>query len=606
MTFCLHKIKITNFRSYKGTHAFEFPTVPGIYFFTGENFVDDIGPNGAGKSTFIDAITWCLYGMTARGLRANDVLTDWEVAGCSVELELTVGTQHSLVKRTQKPNNLTLDGNPVDQTTLESFLRLNYSAFLNSILNSQFGTSFFSLTSSVKLNLFSEIMNLDYWLKLSKEATKEASKLDGQLDGLRNDLNHLKGKISASESDLADLKHNESTFSKTTSAKREALAKEHKHLQKEKDSLKHLISQLTDDSMRMKAELGNAHLLVKRVEEIRDRKIAYLQSVSNKIAIEKDRLERIPRLEDCCPTCGARLSANKLADTKKSIRYHTEQIGHMQAEHAIHLKALVKLRSQCEAAITDANELQREISGIGAAIDEKTYGLKTIESRTAALLKQMKGIEDEKNPYTDLRVKKAAHLDELKQSLNATKKDIDLFEQQHEAVSFWIKGFKRIRLFIIEQAFQALELEVNNCLSQLGLQEWSITFDIERENASGGLTKGFMVFVKSPRNKHPVRWENWSGGETQRLQLAGDIGLSNLIMHQAGLHSTIEFFDEPSTHLSQEGMLDLANMLHERALNENKAIWIVDHAAIQNFGDFQGIIKVRKDKNGSSLSFAPP
>ena len=115
MTFCLHKIKIANFRSYKGTHEFEFPTVPGIYFFTGENLVDDIGANGAGKSTFLDAIVWCLYGATSRGLKASDVLTDWETAGCVVELDLTVSSQRSLIKRAQKPNNLTLDGNPVDR-----------------------------------------------------------------------------------------------------------------------------------------------------------------------------------------------------------------------------------------------------------------------------------------------------------------------------------------------------------------------------------------------------------------------------------------------------------------------------------------------------------
>jgi DNA repair exonuclease SbcCD ATPase subunit len=606
MTFCLHKIKITNFRSYKGTHEFEFPTVPGIYFFTGENLVDDIGANGAGKSTFLDAIVWCLYGATSRGLKASDVLTDWETAGCVVELDLTVSSQRSLIKRAQKPNNLTLDGNPVDQGTLEAYLRLNHSAFLNSIFNSQFGASFFSLTSTVKLNLFSEIMNLDHWLKLSKEAAKQSAKLDEELNNFRNDISHVKGKIASTSEDLTALKQDESSFSKTIAAKRETLAKEYKLLQKEKDSLRHLISQLTDDHMRMKVDLSNAHFLVKRAEEIRDRKIAYIQSVSNKIAIEKDRLERIPKLEDCCPTCGARLSANKLADTQRNIRYHTEQISHMQADHATHIKALIKLRSQCETAVTEFNELQVEISEIDTAINEKTFGLKSIESRMTGLATQIKEAESEKNLYTVLRLKKAAQLDDLKRSLTTLKGDVALFEQRHEAVSFWIKGFKRIRLFIIEQAFQALELEVNNCLSQLGLHEWSITFDIERENRSGGLTKGFMVFVKSPRNKFPVKWENWSGGETQRLQLAGDIGLSNLIMHQAGLQNTIEFFDEPSTHLSQEGMLDLANMLHERALNEDKAIWIVDHAAIQNFGNFQGVIKVRKDNDGSSLSFTPP
>ena len=100
-----------------------------------------------------------------------------------------------------------------------------------------------------------------------------------------------------------------------------------------------------------------------------------------------------------------------------------------------------------------------------------------------------------------------------------------------------------------------------------------------------------------------MRWESWSGGESQRLQLAANLGLSNLIMQQAGLINTIEFFDEPSIHLSPEGMMDLANLLHDRAINEDKRIWIVDHAAITNFGEFRGVITVRKTKNGSQLDF---
>jgi DNA repair exonuclease SbcCD ATPase subunit len=132
---------------------------------------------------------------------------------------------------------------------------------------------------------------------------------------------------------------------------------------------------------------------------------------------------------------------------------------------------------------------------------------------------------------------------------------------------------------------------------------WQVTFDIERENKSGGVTKGFTTFVKSPGITEQVRWENWSGGETQRLQLAGDLGLANLIMQQLGLTNTIEFWDEPSTHLSPEGLADLATLLNERALSEGKRIWIVDHTAMTNFGDFKGVITARKINNVSNLDY---
>src|SRR5262249_53537660 len=149
-------------------------------------------------------------------------------------------------------------------------------------------------------------------------------------------------------------------------------------------------------------------------------------------------------------------------------------------------------------------------------------------------------------------------------------------------------------LFIIEETLRSLELEVNNSLASLGLVDWQVEFDIERENKSGTITKGFSVFIRCPSHPEPVRWESWSGGETQRLQLAGDFGLANLIMMQAGLTNAIEFYDEPSDHLSDEGLADLSETLHQRATTDNKCIFLVDHR-MPDFGDFAGVYTVTKD-----------
>jgi DNA repair exonuclease SbcCD ATPase subunit len=155
---------------------------------------------------------------------------------------------------------------------------------------------------------------------------------------------------------------------------------------------------------------------------------------------------------------------------------------------------------------------------------------------------------------------------------------------------------------VVEEALQQLEIEVNNNLASLGLTDWLVKFDVERENKSGGLTKGFVVFVHPSGHEHPMRFEAYSGGETQRLRLAGDLGLANLIMERAGLVSTIEFLDEPSEHLSQGGLLDLCETLYQRAIDNNKRIWLVDHHALE-FGDFAGQLTAIMTDKGSSLMY---
>jgi energy-coupling factor transporter ATP-binding protein EcfA2 len=133
----------------------------------------------------------------------------------------------------------------------------------------------------------------------------------------------------------------------------------------------------------------------------------------------------------------------------------------------------------------------------------------------------------------------------------------------------------------------------------LGLTDWRVEFDIERENKSGGVTKGFSVLLYPPKRDKPIRFESYSGGETQRLRLAGDLGLANLIMERAGLTSMIEVYDEPASFLSAEGLLDVAETLHQRALTHGKRIFLIDHSTM-DFGDAERLLVV-KDERGSRL-----
>jgi DNA repair exonuclease SbcCD ATPase subunit len=151
------------------------------------------------------------------------------------------------------------------------------------------------------------------------------------------------------------------------------------------------------------------------------------------------------------------------------------------------------------------------------------------------------------------------------------------------------------------QAIEQLELEVNNALGNLGLIGWSVRFDIERETRGGKVTKpGFHVFIKSPENDRAVAWEAWSGGETQRLRLAGSIGLSNLILARAGVSLPFEVWDEPSTYLSGEGITDMLETLYDRARMERKQVWLIDHRSL-DFGGFEDTYTVVATSKGTRL-----
>lgn len=590
--FALHGITLTNFRSYRGAHEFVFPVGRGLYFFTGQNLSEPaLGANAAGKSTLLDAITWVLFGRTTRGLKANEVLS-WGATSCAVTLELTVGKNRLQIQRTQKPNGLFLDDKPVDQVELEKHIRLNFDSFLYAIINTQFGQPFLSLAPSAKLTLFSDIMNLDFWLKKSDEAATRTGSLALQIDGLQDSITVQEGRKASLIADIAQYEEFSTTLKNTIQAKVALKKQELARAANEAISLDEKITEIgSENTERLrKLEAMREISLDNIMQATRER-----SETVGKLAAIKEQQAECKALSGECPVCRQGIDHKHMKNRLTNLGHKATQLDGTLAcvdeDLAMYKKQLVKIKGKIDVAVDEINEVK-------AKKDEA----KILRDKVRRLEAELVEIKAAENPYDIIVETKQNDLKKTTLHLRLLANEKDLAEAGYEALNFWIKGFKRVRLFIIEQAFRTLEIEVNNSLAQLGMTDWQITFDVERENKSGGITKGFVVFVKSPSNEEPVRWESWSGGETQRLQLAGDLGLANLIMQQHGLSNTIEFFDEPSTHLSPEGMIDLANMLHERAMSEGKQIWIVDHASITNFGDFEGIITVRKTKNGSIIT----
>ncbi len=587
--FDIHKISLFNFRCYRGDVEFTFPTEPGVYFFTGENNTA-LGSNGSGKSSLLDAIAWALYGRTLRGLKAGEVVS-WGATSCSVELELTLNETRVRIKRTQKPNNIFINDEPVDQQVVEDLLRLNYDSFVSSIVNPQFGEAFLALSPAIKLGLFSDIMNLGYWLEKSEEAALEADSLKLQIAVLVRTIDAYEAQVAAINADLATYAQADAVFINNKKVRLTLIKREIGDLERH-TSIENLPK--ISESLNVKltqAERARDIWLDHVTKDARDR-----SKILGKTEALREQIAEFSKLEGECPTCNQRIDKTTAASHLKKLLHQISicewHIRAIDADLEMDKKELVRAKLKIEQITSELEECR----------DQEAHEAIT-RNEIASLREKHRALKNEINPYTALLKHKQENFQNLKYKIATDTKTKQEAEATYEALSFWIKGFKRVRLFLIEEAFRTLEIEVNNSLAQLGMPDWQITFDIERENKSGGITKGFVVFVKSPANTEPVRWENWSGGETQRLQLAGYIGLSNLILQQAGLYSCIEFYDEPSTHLSTEGMLDLANLLHERAIAEGKRIWIVDHSAVTNFGDFKGVITVKRTENGSSVAF---
>jgi len=602
------------FKSYYGEHEFWFPEGIGLYYLTGRNEDSPgLGANACGKTSLVDAIYWCFYGTSTRGIKAANVV-HWGTQSCKVEVDVTVGLGTFTIARGQNPNFLTIDGQKATQDQVDKLLRMNDEAFKYAIFIPQFGTSFFDLLPAAKLSLFASIMQLDFWLERSKRASSKAERISTDMRKEEAELNRAEGRREEAIAGLKELRRKSDQFVDDRKVSLKALKKQiSKHDERVTD-LKDALPALRKAEQAAARSLdslkqGRQGLELTYFDERRD--AASLQGdydrVTAKLAALQDDHKHFDSLRGkICPTCLQVVDGDHLkkqGDKIEALREKDEQEADDIYERLERAKGRrKKLKRQMEESDGLLRLASDKVTGTHHARVDCDNALTQAERDLKKAQLDYDTLQAAQDPFEALLDKRRDDINAYEKDIEESQDEIARLKEHYDAVFYWVAGFKRIRLFVIERTLKQLEIETNNNLTQLGLIGWEIQLDIERENKSGGITKGFTVLIYSPRHTEPVPYEAFSGGEIQRIRLAGDLAVSNMILERVGLTSGIEMHDEPSEHLSAEGMADLIDNLRERADRENKKVWLVDHHAFDS-GEFAGVLTAVMAEESSSLEY---
>jgi DNA repair exonuclease SbcCD ATPase subunit len=347
----------------------------------------------------------------------------------------------------------------------------------------------------------------------------------------------------------------------------------------------------------------------KEIDELKDKRSS-LQTeegvLSQSISKMEAEARRLFNIGGQCPVCRQKVTKlhikNTTGDLRTSIKKSSALLNDLQVSISSLTKAINKKKDSVMVLAQEHTRIAEKYQATVSKLSDLKSAIASTTAESNSLIKEINSLKNGQNPHKETIRESKDRIERLKDEIHKLKGEMSTLEEAHEIASFWVNGFKKVRLLVIEDTLQQLEVETNNNLVQLGLIGWSVRFDIERENKSGGLTSGFTVMINSPEYNEPVKWEAWSGGEKQRLRLAGALGLSNLIMDRAGLTSRIEFYDELSRHLSPEGIDDMLDTLCQRASDFGRKIWLVDHQS-HDFGDFAGKLTITKTDAGSQLHF---
>ena len=352
------------------------------------------GMTGSGKSTLLDAITYALYGQTARlGTRLGDTLFSPNLDKLSVQLTFRTGAETYRVARVSErkgargPKNETRvehlgpgatwkqlsDSEKLKDADrkLEEIVGLTYDNFTRAVLLPQGAFDrFLHAKPGERTNLLRDLLGLSITAEMQKRANVTAKEADMRAKGIEERLTH----------DYADV----------TPERKRALNKERSELTDEQKTLLEMRGTLVERVQELKALQG---LLAEQAGV--NRKLAALQARADDMARAKARLAQAKDAETLLPyLSGLETRRNKV----EALSTQQEQLKNdlLGAE-----KAFGKAQTALQTAESDAQTLP-ELAVRTERLAEARFLVTQLKNKGGTLkLAELKLAENERNPYTD-------------------------------------------------------------------------------------------------------------------------------------------------------------------------------------------------------------
>jgi len=650
--FSIHRMIVTNFRSIKN-ECVVFSNTEGLILLSGVNKCEPrLGANGSGKSSLWQALCWCLYGSGVKGERISSLLT-WGEKQAEVLLEILINGKSHTIYRTGPPVKIEVDGKEKKQEWLDEFLGLTKERFIHSVLFGQGAPLLPDKTIPERGELLDEVLQLNIWEEAAKRAGKKCTDLEKEISNKEGMLKFVEGQLSqipsekyiqaqiehwegihqielesintkltqwseSRDSQLADLENQMNQWKDEKSGELEAKLQEIQNLEKElellnaqlEDTPKHdtkkIDKQVKDNESKLiklqsrYTELDTERRLVIKprdfwtknnvcptclnpiTDDIKQQHLCAIDTKEQEISTELDKL----KIED---------AKNELEQSRQAQKFILASITEVAEQRRNAENNIKRLDSQITASISVAEKMGRELE-----TNQNPYA-KQFEKLAATVnpySEQLELARKRKNPYTDLLESNKKLREQLEGEQEIITTAINQVKQSLISAEYWKHGFKRIRLYFVNQILAALQIEIQGAMSALGLDSWTVKLATESMTKSETVKLGVQILIKSPVAEG--EWTSWSGGESQRLRLGIAMGFGSLIQRAAGCFWNLEAWDEPGQHLSEQGMEDLLEALRYRAEALKKSIYVTHHSALIYSG-FTEIWTAVKDEGGSRI-----
>ena len=301
----------------------------------------------------------------------------------------------------------------------------------------------------------------------------------------------------------------------------------------------------------------------------------------------------------------------ELADSTKNLdalQKQREQILQSKASLETEKKTRLELLSLYKSKDEQVKKLETELNTLPKVSDDQSQislKLQEKENSLEKLREDDKEIRSLLGQATQL-ISRAEHLEKLLKQKQVEKNSLQKEKENFEELTLAF-GKKGIQAMIIETAIPEVETEANLLLGKLSNGRMTIRFDTQRETKTKietgegkafGTIETLDIIISDEAGERP--YENYSGGEQFRVNVAIRLALSKLLTRRAGAKLQFLVLDEGFGTQDVEGRTKIVEVL-DTIKNDFEKILIITHLE-ELKEEFPVRIEVSKNSSGSTFN----
>jgi len=615
----------------------------GLVLVQGENNHNpSADSNGAGKSTVFEAISWCLYGKTAKGQTGDAVINRKTKKNCSVSLLLDDDGIEYRISRGRKDNiyksnvhvirdngtatDLTKGTDKLTQEVVEQVLGCSYEVFIGAVYAGQEKMPDLPSMTDGKLKVLIEeaagITVLDQAYAIARQRMNDAK---GALESWERDLDRCKQEKVQSDVRLDDAKASEQRWNAERDARVMDLETNAKILLRDAKSFKTQLESLKSEEDIETQRRLNKNKMDKRDSE--ESKLEELESLSHTSGVAAARIKSKAESQ----TSAIKRLREQLVDLKDHVgkpctsckRPHTEESlgASIKAKEKEISEAIVEVKdtieeykaasSDAQSASLKASEYKSSMTDMREAIQrsetltEQLSNVKDVQTKYKSALTRAKdatqSIKDERinvNPYLEeIKVKEKTAADNkriVKDKIKAMAPLTKAVSVAQSVVSVYSP--KGVRAHILDTVTPYLNERTAHYLGALSDGEIKAIWQTITLTAKGEARENFKISVTGDDGSGS--FVDLSGGEKRKVRVACSLALQDLVSTRASKSLGLFIADEIDDALDNAGLERLMGILEEKA-KERGSVFIISHSDLT--GWCSNVIVVQKDGGTSKV-----